>query len=110
MTATPKNDDSSYDPEGTSHLFEELVYCASMLEWNFDEQIDGAPAELLYQWGCQLLAAESCLADIKRELEKMRLSAGFESARLPRGSELRGAADDPQGGHPRGCLKDDCAH
>ena len=71
MSATPrKTDDSMYDPVGTGLLFDQIVYSAWMLEWNFDEQIDGAPPELLYEWSSRLLDAEAYLADIREELEK----------------------------------------
>jgi hypothetical protein len=60
--------DSFDDPWGTSHLFDELVYSALMIAWDFDEQIDGAPAELLEKLIVQVGEAEGFLADIKREL------------------------------------------
>ena len=76
MSATPsKTDGSIYDPVGTGLLFDQIVYSAWMLEWNFDEQIDGAPPELLYEWSSRLLDAEAFLADVKREL--MKTDAGF---------------------------------
>jgi hypothetical protein len=44
------SDDSIYDRDGISHLFDQLVYSAEMLNWTFDKQIDGAPPELLDRW------------------------------------------------------------
>jgi hypothetical protein len=56
-----------YDPAGTSHLFDQLVYHALMLAVNFNEQIDGAPRELLEEWRFQLSEAEGLLAQIKSD-------------------------------------------
>jgi hypothetical protein len=60
--------DSFDDPWDTSHLFDELVECALMIGWGFEEQIEGAPPELLEKLIVQVLEAEAYLADIKHEL------------------------------------------
>jgi hypothetical protein len=51
MNATARGrDDSIYDPDGTSHAFNQLEFYACVLACNFEEQITGAPARLLEQW------------------------------------------------------------
>ena len=57
-----RSDNTIYDPDGTSHLFDQLVWSSSMLAWNFDEQIDGVPMGLLRDWRYQLGEAQGHLA------------------------------------------------
>jgi hypothetical protein len=63
--AQNQRDDSIYDPVGTSHAFEQLEFYAMILDWNFDEQIDGAPPELLDDWRYRLGVVEEYVAGIK---------------------------------------------
>ena len=61
-------DDSFDDTWGTSQLFDQLAYQTLLLAWSFDEQIDGAPADLLELWRYKAEVAESAIAQIMREL------------------------------------------
>jgi hypothetical protein len=73
MSATPSRFDIIYDPVGTSHLFHHLATAALLLAWNFDEQMNGAPSEVLDVWRSLLLETEAYLTDVRRELEKTGL-------------------------------------
>jgi hypothetical protein len=63
-----KRDEFIYDPVGTSHAFRQLEFYATVLGCNFDEQIVGAPAELIEKWRHQLWVTDGCVAELKREL------------------------------------------
>jgi len=64
----PAGPDDLDDEWGTSHLFDELVSCAFMIGWNFDEQIAAAPPELLEKLIVQVLELDAYLADVRCEL------------------------------------------
>jgi hypothetical protein len=76
----PAADKSIYDPEGTSHAFEQLEDYAMILGWNFEEQIDGAPPDLLDDWRYRLGVVEEYVARIKWQFAAAGGPAGDTSA------------------------------
>jgi hypothetical protein len=89
MSVPPSRFDSIYDPVGTSHLFHHLATAALLLAWKFDEQMHGAPPDVLDVWRSLLVETDAYLADVRRELDKTR--------RDPEAGGDVGSIDGPEG-------------